>query len=244
MATKSGDHVVTMEDLAPHCCKVYGVEVRKDRPCMYFKNLLTKEECARLMKLCDERHLKEGDPAIDSCPACRSQFNHSDAALATKILKRIEKFIPKEMDGGKLMGLRREFNHARYLIDSKGRGQSVMGHMDQRQPYAEEIKNDDTLATRMSLTIYLDEGYTGAEFVFIKGLKDTGLYDEAHKILRPRAGDAVIFYQGIPEFAHAVPPLKSRKKTIMRTDVLYKFRTKEEANAGGQWAPVKGGKPL
>jgi len=47
-------------------------------------------------------------------------------------------------------------------------------------------------------------------------------------------GDAVLFYQSVDEFAHAVLPLQSGTKTIMRSDVLYQFDTIKDADIGGE----------
>jgi len=61
-------------------------------------------------------------------------------------------------------------------------------------------------------------------------------------VLIPGPGDAVLFYQAIPEFSHAVPALKTGIKTIMRSDVLYKFSSAEIADLGGK--NLQGGKKI
>jgi hypothetical protein len=43
----------------------------------------------------------------------------------------------------------------------------------------------------------------------------------------------VLFYQAVPEFSHAVPVLISGIKTIMRSDVMYRFASEAEADVGG-----------
>jgi len=201
---------------------------------MQFVGLLSADECKAILKSIESKHESK---ARSLEPGSRSQFRLNDKKLSEKIWQRIRKHLPQEMDGGEALGLREGWNHARYFP-----GQSVFAHMDQRQT-SEEHKGDKTVASRMSLTIYLDEGYSGAEFVFVKGARLDGSYEKAHKVLTPKAGDAVIFYQGVPEFFHAVPPLKTKIKSIMRSDVLYKFKSEEEADVGGERG-IKGGDPV
>ena len=55
-----------------------------------------------------------------------------------------------------------------------------------------------------------------------------------------KTGDVVLFCQN--EFEHAVRPLVSGSKTIMRSDVLYKFESVESANMGMK--DVKGGSAI
>ena len=101
--------------------------------------------------------------------------------------------------------------------------------MDQRQTSAEHRK-DPTVASRITVNIYLDRepyaivqlpsavvspgGYTGGEFEFVTGVRDDGSWETTHTRLNPEAGDAVCFYQAVPEFSHAVPALKTGTKTI------------------------------
>lgn len=104
--------------------------------------------------------------------------------------------------------------------------------MDQRGG-SRESRDDKTIASRITINVYLDEGYQGGEFAFVKGVRLDGTFEE--EILRPepKAGDVVLFYQGAPEFSHAVHPLATGPKTIMRSDVMYKFVDKESADVGG-----------
>jgi hypothetical protein len=61
-----------------------------------------------------------------------------------------------------------------------------------------------------------------------------GSYEEEHFRPAPKAGDAILFYQAVNEYEHAVLPLISGTKTIMRSDILYKFNSAEEADVGGE----------
>ena len=47
-----------------------------------------------------------------------------------------------------------------------------------------------------------------------------------------RLGSAVLFHQGVPEFAHMPHRITRGCKSIMRADVLYKFSSKAAADVG------------
>jgi len=213
-----------VQNMSPGCCNAWGVEVRQDRPCLYIQNLLTQEECQNILQtVCvshdnNPRSLEVGE---------RSEFSRQDKELSLKLYQRIKEYTPKQLDGGECIGLRSEWHHARYFP-----GQSVFAHMDQRQT-SEEHRNFPSIASRMTVNIYLDEGYDGGEFVFVHGVRDDGTWETSHTIIHPKAGDAVLFYQGVPEFSHAVPKLLKGRKTIMRSDVMYRFNSEEEADVGG-----------
>jgi len=210
--------------MSKRCCDAWGVNERADRPCLYLHNLLTKEECIHILSTTGSRH----DASPQSLePGSRSQFSETNTGLSDKLWARIKDFLPP-LDGGTCLGLRAEWNHARYFP-----GQSVFPHMDQRQT-SQEHRSDPCIASRITLNIYLDEDYEGGEFVFVRGVNDDGTWEFSHTTLHPKAGDAVLFYQGVPEFSHAVPPLKKGTKTILRSDVLYQFPSVAEADVGGQ----------
>jgi len=141
--------------------------------------------------------------------------------------------VPNKLDGGVIIGLRERWTHARTFP-----GQSVFAHMDQRGG-SKESRKDSTIASRLTVNIYLDDDYKGGEFVFCSGTRNDGTWARSDKTMRPKQGDAVLFYQSIPEFSHAVLPLKSNHKTLLRSDVLYQFKDTADADVGG--IKVKGG---
>lgn len=106
--------------------------------------------------------------------------------------------------------------------------------MDQRGG-SRESREDNTVASRITINVYLDDGYEGGEFAFVNGVQMDGTFEEEIMRPDPKAGDVVLFYQGAPEFSHAVLPLVAGPKTIMRSDVMYKFANKESADVGGQY---------
>jgi len=217
------------EDMSASCCRAWGVKVSADRPCLFWRGLLTTNECAEILSTICSRH----DTAPKSLDVgARSEFQHVNPTLSSLLWSRIQPHIPARLDGGTAVGLRASWDHARYFP-----GQAVFAHMDQRQTSAEH-RADPTIASRITLNIYLDEDYKGAEFVFVTGTRDDGTWATTHTTLRPRAGDAVMFYQSVKEFSHAVPPLISGIKTILRSDVMYRFESAAVADVGARHMPA------
>ena len=223
-----------VQDIAPILCEAHGVRVRADRPCLLLKGILTAEECAELVQFSETKHDQEGEPGM----GIRSEFTHSDEALSVKVWERLSPHLPSELDGGEAIGLRKTWHHAKYF-----KGQWVFGHMDQRQTSEEHLENP-TVASRITLNIYLDDEYTGSEFAFIKSIQLDGTWEGEILKPMPKAGDAVLFYQGIMEFAHGINELRSGTKHILRSDVLYKFKSEDEADVGGNILGIEGGTSL
>ena len=161
----SVDTVVRIpEDLANPCCAAWGVNQSASRPCHYYRSLLSPDECLAVLSVIGKKHQKEGNDSVE--PGVRSQFPEFDSALSETIWARIAANIPPELDGGRAVGLETRWRHARYYD-----GQSVFAHMDfrhrsQEPSHAAEVR--DVIVSRMSLTVYLDDAYTGGEIVFVR----------------------------------------------------------------------------
>merc|ERR1711933_501502 len=78
-------------------------------------------------------------------------------------------------------------------------------------------------ASRISFTVYLNDDYNGGDLSFIGELRMDGTHGGEHLRTHPRKGSAVLFYQGVPEFAHLPRAIEGGTKSIMRADVLYRF---------------------
>lgn len=225
--------VMEVQDLAPILCEAHGVQVRADRPCMFLRGILTQDECRELVGFGEAKHDQAGEPGM----GVRSEFKHADADLSAKLWQRLAPHLPSNLDGGVAVGLRATWHHAKYF-----KGQWVFAHMDQRQT-SEEHDDEPAIASRITLNIYLDDEYEGSEFVFVKTIRMDGTWSDEILRPKPKAGDAVLFYQGVMEFAHAIPELTAGTKHILRSDVLYRFANEEEADVGGARG-IEGGAPL
>merc|ERR1711972_688430 len=132
-------------------------------------------------------------------------------------------------------GLKTRIAHARYA-----EGQVGFPHMDFRHghhgPHFGLPTNDGSdpthVASRISFTVYLNADYEGGELGFVGKLNDDGTYTGEHSRTRGRTGSAVLFYQGVPEFAHVPHRIGRGSKSIMRADVLYAFASQVDADVG------------
>merc|ERR1712070_320034 len=116
-------------------------------------------------------------------------------------------------------------SHARYL-----QGQCGFPHMDFRHG---DPGKDPTVASRVSLTVYLDDDYSGGELGFVGALHADGSISGEHSCVKPRAGSAVLFYQGVPQFAHMPHCISRGSKTILRADIMCRFASPVAADVGG-----------
>lgn len=213
-----------VEDVREQCCKVHGVAVRKDRPCFWLHNVLSDDECDALVLATLEHHdspLSADD--VETAPGCRSQFTSQDSQLSALLWERIRGSVPQELDGGRACGLMPRIAHARYFT-----GQVGFPHMDFRHG----LGSDKYIASRISFTVYLNDDYTGGDLGFIGELRMDGTHGGEHLRVHPRKGSAVLFYQGVPEFAHYPHAIESGSKSIMRADVLYQFQDEHAADVG------------
>jgi len=215
---------VVVEDVRQQCCEVHRVAVRDDRPCFWLHNVLSEEECDALLRASLEHHdspLSAED--VETAPGCRSQFSSQDPELSALLWARIRGTVPEVVDGGQACGLMQRVAHARYFT-----GQVGFPHMDFRHGPG----GDNCVASRISFTVYLNDDYTGGELGFIGELRMDGTHGGEHLRAKPRKGSAVLFYQGVPEFAHWPHGIESGSKSIMRADVLYRFEDEKAADVG------------
>lgn len=215
---------VVVEDVREQCCKAHHVTVRDDRPCFWLHNVLSEAECNALLAAAGEYHdcpLSAGD--VQTEPGCRSQFTSQDPELTTLLWERIKDTLPEVLDGGQAFGLVGRVAHARYFS-----GQVGFPHMDFRHGNG----TDNSVASRISFTVYLNDDYSGGDLGFIGELRMDGTHGGEHSRVHPRQGSAVLFYQGVPEFAHYPHAIESGSKSIMRADVLYQFQDEHAADVG------------
>jgi len=214
---------VVKTDLSVECCKACAVPVRADRPCLWLDNVLSGAECDALLRAARPHHqgyCSAGGVSTD--PGSRSQFTSDDPELAAILWERIQDTVPVELDGGQAVGLLQKVAHAKYFP-----GQVGFQHFDFRH---RDPGRGDCTASRISFTLYLDDDFAGGEIGFLSKLHMDILQCSEHKRLKPRRGSAVLFYQGVPEFAHYPHQVSEGCKHILRADVVYRFATKDDAD--------------
>ena len=122
-----------------------------------------------------------------------------DPGLARLLWDRLTGVLP-EVDGEPANGLWDEFRYYRYEP-----GQRFKRHRDGI------VRVEDGRASRLSFLVYLNEGAEGGETCFGEAESD------AFKV-SPIAGTALIFRH---ELWHEGAPVRSGRKYVIRTDVLF-----------------------
>ena len=221
-----------------------------ERPCLWIHNVLSPAECAAVCAASLQYHQQSppGSPDEYTQPGIRSQFTSEDPGMSELLWGRIQDLLPRELDGGVAIGLKTKIAHARYL-----EGQVGFPHMDFRHGHTgphyglrgaagaaggggaekgEGGPEEVHIASRISFTVYLNDDYEGGQLSFLGKLNMDGSYEGEHSRCDGRLGSAVLFYQGVPEFAHMPHRITRGCKSIMRADVLYKFSSKAAADVG------------
>jgi hypothetical protein len=232
---------VEQEDLREICCQQYNsarpgeaanlVTPRADRPCMWLHNVLSLEECRALVQA-GVRYHQEEPPENYREPGLRSQFTAEDPEMSRLLWERIKEHIPACVDGGVAVGLKTRIAHSMYW-----EGQVGFPHMDFRhghdgRHFGEPGDREACIASRISFTVYLNDEYEGGDLSFVARLNMDGTIEGEHSRRHPKAGSAVLFYQGVPEFAHLPHEVRGGCKSILRADVLFRFADKEAADVG------------
>lgn len=166
------------------------------------------------------------------------RFLAHDPDLAERLLRRLRRYLPEEIDGGRLHGVNPGF---RFVHHDRGGHQA--GHIDGREPVDPEYHEaaGGWVQSRLSLQIYLNGGFRGGEFVILEPDPDQPGRHRPRYVHQPRAGDALIFYQerlvppsksGPFEMFHEARDVLEGDKYACRTMVDYVFLDEARAKLG------------
>jgi prolyl 4-hydroxylase len=118
-----------------------------------------------------------------------------DVSLAAEIWSRIVDVAPRMWRGCQTIGLNERFRYYRYVP-----GQQFRLHVDGA------FRRDNGEESKLTLLLYLNDGFEGGETKFDDGIS-----------VGPKAGMALLFDHRL---LHEGAPLKSGTKYVMRTDVM------------------------
>jgi 2-oxoglutarate-Fe(II)-dependent oxygenase superfamily protein len=128
-----------------------------------------------------------------------------DVPLALKLFERARPFLPPRINHWELLALNERLRFYRYDL-----GQTFRPHYDGS---FSRSRREWSLLTFM---IYLNDDFTGGETVFYT---DVGA---ERAMVVPRQGLALVFEH---RQLHEGAPIKSGRKYVLRTDVMYHFPT-------------------
>jgi hypothetical protein len=194
-------------------------------------NVLTKEECAKFIEICEEKGFALAGLAIgkdqyrvnlDVRNNKRVMFDDPD--LADKLWKRVEHLIIPEYKDCKAKCLNWRFRVYKYEV-----GEKFAPHHDQTFPLPRS--NDRTL---FSFMIYLNEGFEGGETTFFEeptreywNQKETekNIKPPIKYVARPQTGMCVVFDHYL---FHEGSEVTQGVKYAVRSDVFYTPFTEDE----------------
>jgi len=172
----------------------------KNKLALVLYNVLTPEECTHLIEQSEELGYKR----TGYSPSYRSNTRIiiEDLELTDLIWNRIKSFLPTEFHGWEIVGLNERWRFCRYV-----EGQHFGAHNDAcyvRGTYERSF---------LTAMLYLNGGFEGGCTNFLEGVEGNLLR------LPPQAGMLLIFQHNI---LHEGEQLKSDRKYIMRSDIVYK----------------------
>lgn len=163
-----------------------------------------------------------------------------DEKLADVLFRRLKEFIPAELDGGRLFRVNPGFRFVHYE-----QGGHHLTHIDGREPGVPTYNAEagGWVQSRLTLQVYLNThgaDFEGGEFVVVQGESgnDKDNSTNVKHVVKPSAGDTVLFYQERLTPASEHPPYELNhegrdvtrgEKFACRTMVDYIFPDKERA---------------
>ncbi len=172
-------------------------------------SFLSGEECAALIRRSEGLIYEPGMVAGEVIEHIRNNERVlvDDVTLASDLFHRAEPFLP-DIEGHNLVGFNERWRFYRY-----GPGQTFRPHRD--GSYMRMRTYEESQVTFM---IYLNEGTTGGETRFFRGMEDL-VQQRPYLCVQPRAGMALAFLHSL---WHEGAVVHSGQKYVLRTDVMYK----------------------
>jgi hypothetical protein len=135
-------------------------------------------------------------------------------AFADALWRRVAPFVPQVLDGGvRAVGLNERLRVLRY------------GATDGFAPHCDGAftRPDGSATSRVTLLLYLNDGYEGGRTTFYASRRESGGGGVA---VEPTTGAVALQDQAL---LHGVPPLRRGLKYVLRTEVMYAARAPPRA---------------
>jgi predicted 2-oxoglutarate/Fe(II)-dependent dioxygenase YbiX len=182
-------------------------------------DFLTPEECAEYIRVTEG--VGYGPAPITTAdgfvmaPEVRNneRVMLDNSAWAAKLWERAKPFIPSPFREREATGLNERFRFYRY-----DEGHTFRPHTD-----GCFARNDER--SQLTFMVYLSGGCEGGETViYFSGDDGLTLPDGAVLRVKPEAGKALVFFHYL---FHEGAPVKSGRKYVLRTDVMYRVGREE-----------------
>jgi len=175
--------------------------------------LFTADECERWIAQGEALGFEAASVSLvegaKMMPAVRNNDRATieDPALAAALWERVRARVPPQLDGCLARGLSERFRFYRY-----DPGQRFKRHRDGA------VDGPPGLRSKLTLLIYLNDGYEGGETTFVDYGFEGGVAVPREIRIAGKAGMALIFRH---ERWHEGSPVLIGRKYVLRTDVLY-----------------------
>lgn len=152
------------------------------------------------------------------------RYQCADDALAKRLEARLAAYLPRELDGGRLLGINSGFRFVHYA-----EGGRHGPHIDGREPVdPDPTPNGWFVQSRITLQAYLNADFDGGEFTIVDAV---GSDFVPRQVIKPGCGDVVLFYQErldppqlVPyKYYHQGSDVTAGHKHTCRTMVDYVF---------------------
>lgn len=169
-------------------------------------NFMSVEECEKWISFSESTGFEEAAINMGSKQIINKKIRnnerliHDNLDLANELWQRVQPFTPKETVNGVADGLNERFRFYKYFP-----GQQFRMHQD-----GSFIRNIHEWSS-FTFMVYLNDNMKGGETQFIEST------------IQPEQGKALIFKH---ELSHAGCPVIEGIKYVLRTDIMYRRKTK------------------
>ncbi|KAF8884436.1 hypothetical protein CPB84DRAFT_1850670 [Gymnopilus junonius] len=189
------------------------------------------------------------EPVAGSATQLASVLAHNlvwvaDEEFVNGLYERIEGLLPPEVNGGKVKGINRRFRVYRYRpgalyrphIDGAWPASSI--HTTSPTPSSSSspthsyiYDSDPTTYSRLTLLIYLNDGFTGGHTTFFLPSSTPGILEA--RPVQPRTGTVCVFPHGAARgsLLHEGSGVLEGAKYVIRTEILYEVDERERVDA-------------
>lgn len=182
-------------------------------------DFLTPEECEEYIALSEDLGYEDALVSSPQGLVLRKDVRNNERVMfegpdiAARLWRRAQDFVPVEFDGRSAVGVNELFRFYRY-----DPGQSFNWHQD--FPF----ERDNGEKSFLTFMIYLNEDCEGGETSFEDSYSDESFDDFQ---VKPRRGMALFFEHPVH---HKGEPVRSGRKYVLRTDVMYSSEEIDEYN--------------
>ncbi|KAF8885409.1 hypothetical protein CPB84DRAFT_1685463 [Gymnopilus junonius] len=206
-------------------------------------------ECASVVLTAEKMGMAPDEPVAGSATQLASVLAHNlvwvaDEEFVNGLYERIEGLLPPEVNGGKVKGINRRFRVYRYRpgalyrphIDGAWPASSI--HTTSPTPSSSSspthsyiYDSDPTTYSRLTLLIYLNDGFTGGHTTFFLPSSTPGILEA--RPVQPRTGTVCVFPHGAARgsLLHEGSGVLEGAKYVIRTEILYEVDERERVDA-------------